>query len=80
MPKSKGKPLNLKQTADDVEQADCQNPTAEFELGNAYYNGIGVEKSDSLAFLHWLNAAKNGHVQAKCCVGLCYKNGIIEEF
>ena len=39
------------------------------------YHGIGTTLDLKEAFLHYKTAADNGHVQAMCNLGVCYRNG-----
>ena len=76
-----------KQTETEMTQEDAANAIAntltdtvnalnEYNLGNAYYNGNGVEKDDEKAFYWWMQAAEHGIIPAYGNVGWAYANGI----
>lgn len=52
--------------------ADAGNVSAQFEMGNRYYNGIGVEIDYQKAEIYWEAAAKQGHVNAQYNLGCLY--------
>ncbi|KAF9079355.1 hypothetical protein BGX23_004275 [Mortierella sp. AD031] len=55
--------------------ATSRNKDAQFDLGNMYRNGHGVQLN-SLAAMEWyLKAADQGHAIAQCNLGLMYSRG-----
>lgn len=50
-------------------------PAAEYELGNCYYNGWGIEKDRAKAVRHYRIAADHGDMQAQYALGLCFASG-----
>ena len=53
------------------------NIIAKFNLGFAYYRGIGVKKDYKKAYAHFKDAAENVHVGAQYHLALFYDKGII---
>ena len=49
--------------------------TAQNNLGDCYYNGIGVEQSYIAAIKWYRKAAEKGHAEAQYNLGYCYYNG-----
>jgi uncharacterized protein len=45
--------------------ADLGDPVGRYQLGWCYFHACGVEKNDALAFEHWLEAGKNGVMEAQ---------------
>lgn len=56
--------------------ADNGEMSVAFKVGQAFYDGIGCEKSDSTAFHYYLLSANSGDLQGQFVAGLCYENGI----
>ena len=56
-------------------KAEQGDPQAQSNLGIAYENGYGVEKSDEKAVYWWQKAAEQGHAEAQYNLGYCYYNG-----
>lgn len=52
------------------------NAEAQNQLGDAYYDGIGVEQDYKQAFEWYLRAAEQGHGKAQYNVAYAYANGI----
>ena len=49
---------------------------AEFSVGLALMEGSGVDKDEQQA-VHWYeHAAKHGHADAQCALGVCYEYGV----
>jgi len=55
--------------------AEQGNAKAQFELGNRYANGEGVNKDETKALEWWKKAAEQGLMEAQYNVGLCNYNG-----
>jgi len=55
-----------------AEQGDA---TAQYNLGNCYYNGNGVPQNDSEAVNWFRKAAEQGHADAQYNLGYCYYDG-----
>ena len=55
-----------------AEQGDAD---AQFNLGNAYHTGAGVEKDDKQAVIWYRKAAEQGNADAQSNLGLAYHNG-----
>lgn len=49
---------------------------AQYELGNLYKNGMGVEKDMDYAYKLYLESAKNGNISAMLNLIECYKEGL----
>ncbi|CAG8450242.1 8197_t:CDS:2 [Ambispora gerdemannii] len=60
----------LKKTA----QAGYSN--AQFDLAEHYKKGTGIATNSTLAYFWYSKAAKNGHVKAAFCCGMCCKRSI----
>lgn len=58
--------------------ADAGNVTAQFEMGNRYYNGVGAEIDYQKAETYWLAAAEEGHVNAQYNLG-CLYGGLLSD-
>lgn len=56
--------------------ADKGSVEALVKLGQQYFRGEGVAKSESAAFDHYLKAAKRGHAGAQAVVGMLYRDGV----
>ncbi len=54
--------------------AELGDFTADYRLGNMYYEGEGVEKDEEKAVYHWEKAAIGGHPQARYNLA-CYEGG-----
>jgi len=50
-------------------------PRAQFSLGEAYENGIGLPKDDVEAVTWWEKAANLGNADAQYDLGVAYANG-----
>ena len=55
--------------------AEQGNADAQFNLGECYYFGYGVEQSYEEAVKWYRKAANQGHARAQCNLGICYYNG-----
>ena len=53
-----------------------QDSWGEFALGNLYAAGFGVEKSQRMAFQHYLRAANDGNYSGQQKVATAYLDGI----
>lgn len=59
-----------------LEQAESGNPQAQFELGNRYLNGEGVEQ-DNFEALRWFTlAADRNNANAQYNIAVMYLNGL----
>ncbi len=58
---------------DDEEEKNNSNEL--LELGNKYYNGIGVKQDYKKAFEHFKKCAENGNSQAQCNLAKMYEKG-----
>jgi len=56
-------------------QAESGDISAQYLLGECYYNGTGVSKDPRIAVKWWLSAAEQGHVRAQSTLGKCYLTG-----
>ena len=63
---------NIDELKKAAEQGDAQ---AQYNLGNCYAFGKGVEKNLSEAVKWWRKAAEQGDAQAQFNLGVCYANG-----
>lgn len=52
--------------------ADAGNVSAQFVMGNRYYQGIGVEINYQQTEVYWEAAAKQGHLNAQFNLGCLY--------
>ncbi|MEZ5723456.1 MAG: SEL1-like repeat protein, partial [Paracoccaceae bacterium] len=50
-------------------------PDAQYELGCAYAEGLGVPRNPRTALRWFLKSAEQGHAEAQTAVGYCYLNG-----
>lgn len=50
-------------------------PSAQYNLGIAYKDGLGVEKNDEQSVQWWRKAAEQGHASAQYALGWSYENG-----
>jgi uncharacterized protein len=57
-------------------QAESGNPSSQFELGNAYENGTGVQQNDELAAKWYRAAAEQDFPPAENRLGVMYSRGI----
>lgn len=57
---------------DDIEITFIYEPKTEFDLGNVYYNGDGVEKDYAKAMKYYRKAAKQGNAEAQNKLGEMY--------
>lgn len=57
-------------------EAELGNPNAQNQLGDAYFDGIGIEQDPKQAFEWYLRAAEQGHGKAQYNVAYAYANGI----
>ena len=55
--------------------AEQGNAEAQFELGEAYDDGVGVEQDYSRAAEWYRKAAEQGYAEAQNSLGACYYNG-----
>ncbi len=55
--------------------AESGNALAEYQLGRAFSNGLGVEKNESEAMAHYKKAADHGRADAQFELGNAYANG-----
>ncbi len=55
--------------------AEKGNMEAQYNLGVAYFNGIGVEQNEAHAVLLWRKVARQGHVEAQYNLGFAYATG-----
>ena len=56
--------------------AEQENAKAEYNLGNCYYYGYGVQYKDYGEAVKWYTkAAEQGQPMAQCNLGVCYKYG-----
>lgn len=62
--------------------AEQGHATAQFNLGNCYYNGEGVWRDYKEAVKWYQLAAEQGHDGAQCNLGVCYANGkgVLEDY
>ncbi|MBQ7501887.1 sel1 repeat family protein [bacterium] len=51
------------------------DPEAQYQLGERYFEGIGVDKDLKQAFLCFGKAAQQGHAEAQFMLGRCYHMG-----
>jgi len=56
----------------DAEKGD---PKAQYNLGNCYLKGIGMEKNDQLAVKWYTASAVQGNPEAQNNLGICYERG-----
>ena len=67
----------MRKSIDDlIAAAEEGNADAQNQLGDAYYDGIGVEQDYIQAFEWYLRAAEQGHGKAQYNVAYAYANGI----
>jgi len=59
-----------------LSKANSGNADSQNQLGDAYYDGIGVEQDYIQAFEWYLRAAEQGHGKAQYNVAYAYANGI----
>jgi TPR repeat protein len=52
------------------------NPTAQFNLGAMFADGLGVSKNLNFAFTWFKKSAENGYANAQYVIGTYYENGI----
>jgi len=57
------------------EEAEPGLADAQYNLGNRYFNGEGVEKDAAEAVKWYRKAAEQGHAKAQFNLGVCYRNG-----
>jgi TPR repeat protein len=57
-------------------QAEAGNPSSQFELGNAYETGTGVQQNDELAVKWYRAAAEQDFPPAENRLGVMYSRGI----
>lgn len=55
--------------------AEQNNPEAQIQLGDLYYNGQGVKKDDAVAAGWWLKAAEQGQARAQTSLSNLYATG-----
>lgn len=56
--------------------ADNGELSVAFKVGQAFYDGIGCNKSETTAFHYYLLSADSGDLQGQFVAGLCYESGI----
>jgi hypothetical protein len=56
--------------------AEQGHPSAQYNLGNAFYHGKGVAQSHDEAVKWYRLAAAQGQVNALYNLGVCYSNGL----
>ena len=56
--------------------AESGNSDAQYDLGNAFFKGIGVEQDDCIAAQWYKTAAENGHAKAQNDYAFCLLRGI----
>ena len=61
---------------DNIKAAKKGDVNAQTIIGACYYNGVGVPKDDSQAFIWWQKAADQGYPVAQNFIGACYANRI----
>ena len=67
---------NYKESFEEIEKTAKQgNPHSQFNLGQMYYEGLGVEKDYKKAFQWIEKSAKQGFAQAQNNLGIMYVNG-----
>ena len=59
-----------------LSKANSGNADSQDQLGDAYYDGIGIEQDHAKAFECYLRAAEQGHGKAQYNVAYAYANGI----
>jgi len=59
-----------------ISAANSGNADSQTQLGDAYYNGNGLEQDYLKAFQWYLKAAEQGHCEAQYNVAFAYANGI----
>ena len=59
-----------------IQKAETGNADSQNQLGDAYYDGIGIEQDHAKAFEWYLRAAEQGHGKAQYNVAYAYANGI----
>ena len=59
-----------------LSKANSGNADSQDQLGDAYYDGIGLEQDHVKAFERYLQAAEQGHGKAQYNVAYAYANGI----
>lgn len=59
-----------------IEKADAGDALAQFELGERYHKGIGVEQNQSKAVEWFHEAAKQGHARSQNAMGHMHRYGI----
>jgi TPR repeat protein len=55
--------------------ADQGHPTAQFNLGACYANGVGVKQDFAQAVIWYRKLAEQGHAPAQYNLGIMYENG-----
>lgn len=58
-----------------IEKAEKGNATAQFDLGDRFYDGLGVNQDFPLAAKWFHKAAKQGHAEAQTNLGMMYALG-----
>ena len=58
-----------------VEKADQGNANSQFDLGDRYYDGLGVAQDFSQAAYWFERAAQQGHTRAQVNLGMMYAVG-----
>lgn len=77
--KQKPSPVEIKKTEVYLtykKQARKGDASAQFQLGECYYNGLGVEKNYEKAVKWYLEAANSGNPKAQYAMGRCYEKGV----
>lgn len=55
--------------------AEQGNMKGQYEWGDCYYNGWGVDKNEEEAVRWYRKAAEQGYAQAQCTLGDCCLKG-----
>ena len=58
-----------------INAATAGDAAAQWELGRAYLDGNGVERSDETGLAWYTKAADQGHARAQCSVAVAHCNG-----
>jgi TPR repeat protein len=58
-----------------MKAAEQGHSGAQFDLGDCYQNGDGVEWDRVEAFEWFMQAAEQGHIGAQCTLDCCYLYG-----
>lgn len=78
-----GYSVDVPNKAEVIEQANANNPIAQYQLAGLYYDGIGMPKNEKMALGWYLKSANNGYAPAQYSAGWLYfygKGGIRTDF